>query len=116
MVYHQKTWGKWVKAREWWKFGMAGNCCVAVVMEHLVTYKGIKYVPIKVITGPAKKWVTSMWFSKLWTMAIKMEKMTEKKASDVGLRGVVWHKGSGVLWFSGTGAIGWRCTGRNRGE
>ena len=62
-------------------------CCLPVPMEHLATYQGIKYVPMKVITDPARKWVTSMWYPKLLTGAIKMETMTKKKASDVGVRG-----------------------------
>ena len=43
-------------------------CCLAV-------YKGITHVSIKVIADPTRKGVTSTWFSKLLSGAIKMETM-----------------------------------------
>ena len=50
-------------------------CCLAVTMEHMVTYQGIKCVPIKIITDRARKGVASMWYSKLLTRATEMAKM-----------------------------------------
>ena len=45
-----------------------GYCVVPspllATMEHLVTDKGIKYIPMKVTTDPQRKWVTASWFPK----------------------------------------------------
>ena len=42
---------------------------------------------MKVITNPARKWVTSTWFSNLLGQAIKLNAMEKKETSIVGIHG-----------------------------
>ena len=69
--------------------GGLGYCALPspliATMEHIVTHKGIKYVPVKVLTDPARKWVTSSWFSKLLGRAVKSNKMKKMTASDLDI-------------------------------
>ena len=58
---------------------------------YLVTYQGVKYVPIKVMTDPARNGIKLAWYSKLLTRAIRMGNMTKKDGLG---RGCPWHQ-----WF-----------------
>ena len=49
--------------------------------------QGIKYVLVKVITNPRRKWVTAAWFPKLLGLAIKSNTVKKMTVSDLCMHG-----------------------------